>query len=54
MQRIIPVFLFAGVCLAAQPSDEAVKKELKLFQGKWEAIASQSFDGTCRPISSCS
>src|SRR5678815_5495357 len=37
--------LFAATCLAAQPSDDAVKKELKLFQGKWEATAGQNFDG---------
>jgi uncharacterized protein (TIGR03067 family) len=46
MHRVIPILLLAGICFAAQPSDEAIKKELKLFQGKWEAIASQSFDGT--------
>jgi uncharacterized protein (TIGR03067 family) len=46
MHRAIPVLLLAATCLAAQPSDEEVKKELKRFQGKWEAVASQNFDGT--------
>ncbi|MSQ96315.1 MAG: TIGR03067 domain-containing protein [Gemmataceae bacterium] len=45
MHRLICVLLLAGACLAAQPSEEAVKKELKLFQGKWEAVAAQGFDG---------
>ena len=46
MFRVVPVLLLAGACFAAQPSEQEVKKELERFQGKWEAIASQSFDGT--------
>src|SRR5207302_3479363 len=37
MSRTILILFCAVPYLAAQPSDEAVKKELKLFQGKWEA-----------------
>ncbi|MBI2808949.1 MAG: TIGR03067 domain-containing protein [Planctomycetes bacterium] len=45
--RLLPFLALASfTCLAAaQPEDEAVKKELKRFQGKWEAVASQGFDG---------
>ena len=45
MIRIVIFLSFAATCLAAQPSDDAVKKELKLFQGKWEAVSGQNFDG---------
>ncbi len=45
MLRATCLFLSAATCLAAQPADEAVKKEIKLFQGKWEALAVQSLDG---------
>src|SRR5438445_5764517 len=47
MRHAILIALFAGACIAAeQPSDEAVKKELKTFEGKWEALSAQNFDGT--------
>ncbi len=46
MHRATFLLLFLATSLAAQPSDDAVKKELKLFQGKWEAIGGQGFDGT--------
>ena len=46
MRHAILIAFFAGVCVAAQPGDEAVKKELKTFEGKWEALAAQNFDGT--------
>ncbi len=45
MRHTIFALLFVGVAFAAQPSDEEVKKELKAFQGKWQATAAQSFDG---------
>ena len=45
MIRAMLIASFAATCFAAQPSDEAVKKELKLFQGKWEAVSGQNFDG---------
>jgi len=45
MNRItLPIF-FAVLCVAAQPAQDDAKKELKLFQGKWEATGGQSFDG---------
>ena len=46
MHRVLFVWLLTGTVLATQPSDDDAKKELKRFQGKWEAIASQAFDGT--------
>jgi uncharacterized protein (TIGR03067 family) len=47
MYRCTIAFLFfAGSAVLAQPSDEAVKKELKLFQGKWQCTFAQGFDGT--------
>lgn len=45
MRHSILVLLFAGAALCAQPSEEEVKKEMKLFQGKWQATFAQSFDG---------
>ncbi len=45
MRHAILVVLLTGTCLTAQPADEAVKKEMKLFQGKWEALSAQAFDG---------
>ena len=45
MFRVVFFVSFSATCLAAQPSDDAVKKELKLFQGKWEAVSGQNFDG---------
>jgi uncharacterized protein (TIGR03067 family) len=46
MQRIILPVIVAVLSLAALPTqDDDVKKELKLFQGKWEATGGQSFDG---------
>ncbi len=45
MRHTILVLMFAGVCVAAQESDDAVKKERKLFQGKWQATFAQGFDG---------
>jgi uncharacterized protein (TIGR03067 family) len=45
MRHAMLVLLFAGVAVAAQPSDEEVKKEMKLFQGKWQAVFAQGFDG---------
>jgi uncharacterized protein (TIGR03067 family) len=44
-QSIIALCLFAGIAVASQPSDDDVKKDLKLFQGKWQATFAQSFDG---------
>src|SRR5437868_1616413 len=38
------ILIFASAALAAQDTDEA-KKELKLFQGKWQATFAMSFDG---------
>jgi uncharacterized protein (TIGR03067 family) len=45
MLRATFILLSAATCLAAQPSDEAVQKEIKLFQGKWEALSGQGLDG---------
>ena len=46
MHRILLSTLIAVMSIAALPAqDDAVKKEVKLFQGKWEAIGGQSFDG---------
>ena len=45
MRQAILVILFAAAAVVAQGQDDAAKKELKLFQGKWQAIAAQSFDG---------
>ncbi|MBI1833051.1 MAG: TIGR03067 domain-containing protein [Planctomycetes bacterium] len=45
MYRLVFIFMFSGACIAAQPGNDAVKKELKKFQGKWEALAAYSFDG---------
>jgi uncharacterized protein (TIGR03067 family) len=45
MRRSIMILFVAGVSIAAQPQDDAVKKDLKLFQGKWQATFAQSFDG---------
>ena len=39
------ILLLACSSVIAQPSDDAVKKELKLFQGKWEATFAQGPDG---------
>lgn len=45
MRRLVPLlFLTIAGSAAGQPSDDAVKKELKLYQGKWEAIFAQDFD----------
>ncbi len=45
MRHLIPILLFATAAFAVQPTDEAVKKELKLFQGKWQATFVQNPDG---------
>jgi len=45
MHHCTMVLLLACSSAVAQPSDDAVKKELKLFQGKWQATFAQSFDG---------
>ena len=38
-------FALSATCFAAQPDEDAIKKELKLFQGKWSAVSAQGFDG---------
>jgi uncharacterized protein (TIGR03067 family) len=48
MRQLIAAFLFAGVGLA-QPSEDAVKKELKLFQGRWTAVAAHDYNGRALP-----
>src|SRR5262245_7860847 len=45
MRHAMLVLLFAGVAIAAQPSDDEVKKDMKLCQGKWQATFAQGFDG---------
>jgi uncharacterized protein (TIGR03067 family) len=45
MRRFVVLLFVAGSAFAVQPSDDAVKKELKLFEGKWEAIFAQDFQG---------
>jgi uncharacterized protein (TIGR03067 family) len=50
MRGLTLLALFAGTALAADaPSDEAVKKELKLFQGAWKAVSIQNADGKPAP-----
>jgi uncharacterized protein (TIGR03067 family) len=44
MRQLIVFVVLAGFGLA-QPSEVDVKKELKLFQGKWKAIAATGFNG---------
>ena len=45
MPRILfPVFI-AVISIAAQPTQEDVKQELKRFQGDWTLIAKTEFDG---------
>jgi uncharacterized protein (TIGR03067 family) len=44
MLRFVIISSFAVLCLATQ-QDEAVKKEMKLFQGKWEGVSGQGLDG---------
>jgi uncharacterized protein (TIGR03067 family) len=44
-QSFIVLLMFAGAALCAQPSEEEVKKEMKRFQGKWQATFARSFDG---------
>jgi uncharacterized protein (TIGR03067 family) len=39
------ILLFAAAVVSAQEGDDAVKKELKQFQGKWQATFAQGFDG---------
>lgn len=45
MRPVVLLLLVSGTFVMAQPSEEDVKKELKRFQGKWEAVAAQGFDG---------
>ncbi|HZZ81091.1 MAG TPA: TIGR03067 domain-containing protein [Gemmataceae bacterium] len=46
MRRIvIACCLLIASSVFAQPTDEAVKKELKSFQGKWAANYAQDFNG---------
>ncbi len=45
MLRAVLLLLCAGSCFAVQPSEEAVKKEIKLFQGKWACVGGQDHDG---------
>jgi len=47
--RVTALLAFAAVTLTsarAGNSDEAAKKELKLFQGSWKAVAIRNADGT--------
>jgi uncharacterized protein (TIGR03067 family) len=45
MRRLVLLLFVSGTCYAVQPSDDAVKKELKLFAGKWKAIAANDVTG---------
>ena len=45
MRQVLLLLFVAGTCIAAQPSDDAVKKELKLFHGKWACVGGQGMDG---------
>jgi uncharacterized protein (TIGR03067 family) len=45
MRRLTLLLLVSAPCFAAQVSDDDVKKELKNFEGKWEAVAMQDFKG---------
>ena len=47
MLRAVMLMLCAASCLAAQPAPEAIKKELKSFQGTWKLVGGQ--DGTGKP-----
>jgi uncharacterized protein (TIGR03067 family) len=49
MRQLVAAFLFAGVGLAQQPSEDAVKKDLKQFQGTWTAVAVQDYSGRALP-----
>src|SRR5437867_2013396 len=49
MRHAILFLLLSATCLTAQPSEEAVKKELKLFQGKWQAVSAHGSDD--KPLS---
>ena len=40
------ILLLTGTCLcAAEPGDDAVKKDLKHYQGTWQAVAANRIDG---------
>lgn len=43
------VLMFALAVVVAQPSDDAVKKDLKEFQGKWSPEFAQGNDGKALP-----
>jgi uncharacterized protein (TIGR03067 family) len=45
MHRILIPVLIAFASIAALPSQDDVKKELKRFQGDWNLTARQEFDG---------
>jgi len=38
MYRAVLLLVCAGTCFAGQPTEDAVKKELKRFQGKWTCV----------------
>jgi len=45
MRHAILTVTLAVACIAAQPGDDAVKKDLKEFQGKWTATFAQAVNG---------
>jgi uncharacterized protein (TIGR03067 family) len=49
MARHLLFVVFISVGLGGQPPGDSVKKDLELFQGRWEAVAAQSMDG--KPLS---
>ena len=45
MHRVILALFFTATALTAQPSADAVKKELNAFQGTWTLVSGQNSDG---------
>jgi uncharacterized protein (TIGR03067 family) len=45
MRHAILTVTLAVACVAAQPVDDVVKKDLKEFQGKWTAIVAHDTNG---------
>ncbi len=45
MRHLILILLFTTTVFAVQPTDDEVKKEMKSFQGKWQATFVQNVDG---------
>lgn len=46
MLHIILFMSFTAASLSVQPTDDAIKKEIQLFQGKWTLTGGQDVSGT--------